>query len=69
MENSELFETLVDVNELSRNVPFSSDAADVFYQSLNVMVLGMVGIFCFMFVFYLLVKILDRVYRDDLEKE
>ena len=69
MENGELIETMVDVNELSRNVAFSSDAMDVFFQSLSVMVFGMIGIFCFMFVFYILVKVLDRVYRDDLEKE
>jgi formate-dependent nitrite reductase membrane component NrfD len=69
MENSELVETLVDVNELSRNVAFSSDAMDVFFQSLSVMAFGMIGIFCFMFVFYILVKVLDRVYQDDLEKE
>jgi len=69
MEGNELLETIVDVNELSRNVAFSSDAMEVFFQSLSVMAFGMIGIFCFMFVFYILVKILDRVYRDDLEKE
>ena len=69
MENSELLDLATVANELSRNVPFSSDAVGVFYQSLSVMAFGMIGIFCFMFVFYLLVKVLDRVYRDDMEKE
>ena len=69
MENSELLDSGIVINELSRNVAFSSDAVEVFYQSLNVMAFGMIGIFCFMFVFYILVKVLDRVYRDDLEKE
>jgi len=53
---------------LTRNIPFSSDSGYVFLQSLNVMVLGMFGIFCFMIVFYLIIKLLDRVYKDDVEK-
>jgi len=68
MENGNLVETVV-VDGISRNVAFSSEAVGVFFQSLNVMAFGMIGIFCFMFVFYVLVKILDRVYRDDMEKE
>ena len=68
MEDNGLVETVV-VDGILRNVAFSSDAMDVFFQSLSVMAFGMIGIFCFMFVFYVLVKILDRVYRDDMEKE
>ena len=47
------------MNEM--NVPFSMEAVEVFLQAVSVMIKGMFGIFAFMIVFYLLVKVLDRV--------
>ncbi|HOE91022.1 MAG TPA: hypothetical protein PKZ69_03975 [Candidatus Cloacimonadota bacterium] len=50
--------------KLTTNIAFSADAIDVTFQALNVMLKGMIGIFVFMFVFYLLIVGLRKVYKD-----
>lgn len=45
------------------NTPFSEEVIPVLMQSLDIMGKGMLGIFIFMFVFYLLIKALDKIYH------
>jgi len=51
------------------NAPFSSEAMSVFLESLVIMFKGMFGIFVFMLIFYCLVKALERIFKNDAEKE
>lgn len=44
------------------NVAFSPEAMEVFYSSLGIMGKGMLGIFVFMLVFYLLILALEKIY-------
>ncbi len=45
------------------NIPFSKEVIPVLMQALDVMGKGMLGIFFFMFIFYLLIKGLDKIYN------
>lgn len=47
--------------KLAANRPFSTEALQVFYQSLGVMWKGMAGIFAVIAIFYLIVKLLGRI--------
>ncbi len=49
----------------SINTPFSQEAISVFYESLSIMLKGMFGVFLFMLVFYLLVKVLEYFFKDE----
>ena len=51
-------------DSLLLNVPFSREAFGVFSDGLSVMLFGMAGIFVFMLVFYLLVKLLDFLHKN-----
>jgi len=44
------------------NSAFSPEAVDVMFQALDVMGKGMLGIFIFMLVFYLLIISLEKIY-------
>jgi len=45
------------------NNPFSPEAIAILIQSLDIMAKGMLSIFIFMFLFYLLIKSLDKVFN------
>ncbi|HOD53272.1 MAG TPA: hypothetical protein PKJ08_01975 [Candidatus Cloacimonadota bacterium] len=45
------------------NTPFSPESVDVMFQALSVMGKGMLGIFIFMLVFYLLILSLEKIYK------
>gem|GEM_PF-743011 len=49
------------MNEL--NVAFSNESIVVFFETLPVMLKGMLGIFAFMLVFYILIKILNKIFK------
>ena len=46
------------------NAPFSSESMLVFLDAVFIMLKGMVGIFAFMLIFYLLVKVLERAFHE-----
>lgn len=46
---------------------FSQEVMNVFWQTLSVTAKGMSGIFLFMFVFFLIVKGLDKLFPKELE--
>jgi len=41
---------------------FTQDQIDVFWQALRITVQGMTGIFIFMFVFFMIIKLIDKVF-------
>jgi len=41
---------------------FSQDIMNIFWQALTITLQGMSGIFIFMFVFFLVIKIIDKVF-------
>lgn len=45
------------------NAPFSPEAMTIVIQSLIIMAKGMLGIFVFMSIFYLLIWVLNRIYK------
>ena len=47
------------------NTPFSTDAMAVFMESVSLLVKGIMGLFVFMMIFYLLIKILNKLYNND----
>jgi len=55
--------------------PFSAEAFQTLYgqtgtvNAIELMIYGMCGIFIFMTVFYLLVKVLERVFQNEANKE
>ena len=51
------------------NKPFSADAFDVFLEALPILGIGMFGVFFFMFLFYLVIKLLCHIYKDEEIKE
>jgi Na+-transporting methylmalonyl-CoA/oxaloacetate decarboxylase gamma subunit len=48
---------------------FNQNTLEVFWQTINVMVKGMAGIFLFMFVFFFIVKALDKLFPKEIEKD
>jgi len=46
------------------NTAFSPEAIAVFLEAVSVMLKGMLGILAFMLIFYLLVKVLDKVVKN-----
>jgi hypothetical protein len=44
------------------NIPFSWQAVQVFFSSLDIMWKGMLGIFIFMAIFYGLIQLLNRFF-------
>jgi len=48
---------------------FNQDTFNVFWQTINVMLKGMTGIFLFMFIFFLIVKGLDKLFPRKVEKK
>jgi len=46
----------------------SEGVLQTFYIALNLMLKGMIGIFIFMVVFYLVVKLLDKLFKVDPEE-
>lgn len=44
------------------NSAFSSESFEVFYQALGIMGQGMLGIFIFMLIFYLLIIALEKIF-------
>ena len=51
------------------NAPFSPEALTILAQALLVMLEGMTGIFVFMAVFYGIIVLLDRIFREKPTKE
>lgn len=52
-------------NGAMKNSPFSKEAFKVFYESLDVMWKGMLGIFVVIAVFYLIIKLLGRLAKEN----
>jgi hypothetical protein len=48
---------------------FTQDAFNIFWQTIDVMLKGMAGIFLFMFIFFLIVKGLDKIFPKEIERE
>lgn len=48
---------------------FSQDVINVFWQTISITVKGMGGIFLFMFLFFLIVKGLDKLFPKELERK
>ncbi|MCK9329596.1 MAG: hypothetical protein PHY08_08940 [Candidatus Cloacimonetes bacterium] len=48
----------------SINTPFSPEAIEIFQEAIFVMLKGMLGVFVFMLIFYLLVKFLEYIFKD-----
>jgi hypothetical protein len=48
--------------------PFSPEALEGFFETVGILLKGMIGIFVFMLLFYLLIKLLTRIYKDKSEE-
>ena len=48
---------------------FSPDILNNFWSSISIMVKGMGGIFIFMFVFYLLIQLIDKFFPKEAESK
>jgi hypothetical protein len=44
---------------------FSPEAFEVFKYAVEIMLKGMTGIFCFMLIFYLFIKLLGKVFKEN----
>jgi Na+-transporting methylmalonyl-CoA/oxaloacetate decarboxylase gamma subunit len=51
------------------NAPLSPEAMDTVTQSLIIMAEGMAGIFIFMAVFYGLIELLNRIFKEKTSEE
>jgi Na+-transporting methylmalonyl-CoA/oxaloacetate decarboxylase gamma subunit len=45
----------------------SQEALNIFYQALTITYQGMAGIFIFMFIFFLIIKLIDKVFPKEKE--
>jgi hypothetical protein len=47
--------------KIAKNVPFSKEAMDVFFQALDVMWKSMAGIFAVVLIFYIVILLLAKI--------
>ncbi|MCL1827425.1 MAG: OadG family protein [Candidatus Cloacimonetes bacterium] len=51
------------------NLPFSWEAFENCQKALIIMLKGMTSVFIFMLSFFLIIKILEKLFNDDIDKE
>lgn len=48
---------------------FTQQIINTLWQALSVTVKGMIGIFFFMFLFFLIIQLIDRLFPKEIERE